>query len=452
MLRGFSFAAIGWITGLACVPLETSEAMTDRRPLLRAIFDAAVAAAHPDVVLSAHLRPAPRGRIICLAAGKGAAAMAAAAERHYLDALELEPERLMGVATTRHGHGVPTRRIRVIEAGHPVPDEAGLFGAEQSLQLALGAGADDLLLVLLSGGGSANWIAPADGVTFAQKQQVTRALLRSGAPIGEVNTVRKHLSRIKGGRLARAGMPAEIVTLAISDVPRDDPSAIASGPTVPDPTTLANARAILAKYGLEVDDAIRRALDDPNNESCKPGDEAFARAQFELIARPRASLEAAIGKARDAGYEIVDLGADLEGEARSVAADHAQLARQARAAGKRVAILSGGELTVTVRGNGRGGPNQEYALALAGLLKDTPGISALAADTDGADGGAGSAADPAGAIIDQTTFAKMTSLGLDPAAYLDNNDATTFFAATGDLLLTGPTLTNVNDIRVILVD
>jgi hydroxypyruvate reductase len=426
--------------------------MTDRRPLLRAIFDAAVAAAHPDVVLSAQLRPVPKGRIICLAAGKGAAAMAAAAERHYLDALQLDPERLVGVATTRHGHGVPTRRIKVIEAGHPVPDEAGLKGAEESLQLAQGAGADDLLLVLLSGGGSANWIAPAEGVSFAQKQQVTRALLRSGAPIGEVNTVRKHLSRIKGGRLARAGMPAEIVTLAISDVPHDDPSAIASGPTVPDPTTLSDARAIVAKYGLKVDDTIRRALDDAKNESCKPGDDAFARAQFELIARPKASLDAAIRKAREAGYDIIDLGADLEGEARSVAADHARLALEARAAGKRVAVLSGGELTVTVRGNGRGGPNQEYALALAGHLKDTPGISALAADTDGADGGAGSAADPAGAMIDRNTFAKMTSLGLDPSAYLDNNDATAFFAATGDLLLTGPTLTNVNDIRVILVD
>jgi hydroxypyruvate reductase len=221
---------------------------------------------------------------------------------------------------------------------------------------------------------------------------------------------------------------------------------------VPDPTTLADARAIVAKYGLAVDDAIRRALDDAGNESCKPGDPAFARAQFELIARPKASLDAAIKVARDAGYAIVDLGADLEGEARNVAADHAQLALQARAEGKRVAILSGGELTVTVRGNGRGGPNQEYALALAGVLKDTSDISVLAADTDGADGGAGSAADPAGAMIDQNTFAKMKSLGLDPKAYLDNNDATTFFAATGDLLLTGPTLTNVNDIRVILVD
>src|SRR5471030_2356632 len=230
--------------------------MSDRRPLLRAIFDAAVAAAHPDVVLSAHLRPAPKGRVICLAAGKAAAAMAAAAERHYLYELGLAPSRLEGVATTRHGHGVPTRRIKVIEAGHPVPDEAGLRGAEASLQLAHTATADDLLLVLLSGGGSANWIAPVEGVSFAQKQQVTRALLRSGAPIGEINTVRKHLSRIKGGRLARAGKRAEIVPLAISDVPRDDPSAIASGPTVPDPTTLADARALVAKYDLKLDDDV----------------------------------------------------------------------------------------------------------------------------------------------------------------------------------------------------
>ncbi|MGC2084524.1 MAG: glycerate kinase [Bradyrhizobium sp.] len=426
--------------------------MTDRRPLLREIFDAAVAAAHPDVVLAAHLRPVPKGRIICLAAGKGAAAMAAAAERHYLDTLKLEPGRLMGIATTRHGHGVPTRRIKVIEAGHPMPDEAGLKAAEETLQLAATAGPDDLLLVLLSGGGSANWIAPVEGVSFMQKQQLTRALLRSGAPIGEINTVRKHLSRIKGGRLARAGQRAEIVTLAISDVPHDDPSAIASGPTVPDPTTFSDARAIIAKYKLDIDPATARALEDPNNESCKPGDAAFARASYEMIARPRASLDAAVTRTKAAGYEVIDLGADLEGEAREVAADHARLALAARAQGKRVAILSGGELTVTVTGNGRGGPNQEYALALADLLKDMPDIAALAGDTDGADGGAGSASDPAGALIDAATFATMRAKDLDPKAYLANNDATAFFTATGDLLQTGPTLTNVNDVRVILVD
>ncbi|HEY0851474.1 MAG TPA: glycerate kinase [Bradyrhizobium sp.] len=427
--------------------------MTDRRPLLRAIFDAAVAAAHPDVVLGRHLPPLPKGRVICLAAGKGAAAMAASCERHYLDALKLEPQRLVGIATTRHGHGLPTRRIKVIEAGHPVPDEAGLKAADDTLRLAAEATGNDLLLVLITGGGSANWIAPADGVSFTQKQQVNRALLRSGAPIGEMNVVRKHLSRIKGGRLARAGQhAAEIVTLAISDVPHDDPSAIASGPTVPDASTLADARAIVAKYDLAIDEAVRRALDDPKNESCKPGDAAFARARFELIARPKASHEAAVRVARDAGYETIALGADLEGEAREVAAGHAQLALKARAQGKRIAILSGGELTVTVRGNGRGGPNQEYALALAELLKDMPDVAALAADTDGADGGAGSASDPAGAVIDTATFSKMKSLGLDPKAYLANNDATGFFSQTGDLLITGPTLTNVNDVRVILVD
>lgn len=427
--------------------------MTKRRPLLRAIFDAAVAAAHPDTVLGRHLPPPPKGRVICLAAGKGAAAMAASCERHYLDTLKLAPERLIGIATTRHGHGRPTRRIRVIEAGHPVPDEAGLKAAEDTLRLAAEATADDLLLVLITGGGSANWLAPAEGISFAQKQQVNLALLRSGAPIGEMNVVRKHLSRIKGGRLARAGQrAAAIVTLAISDVPHDDPSAIASGPTVPDPTTLADARAIVAKYDLAVDDAVRRALDDPGNESCKPGDPAFARATFELIAKPKAALEAAVKVAQDAGYEAIALGADLEGEAREVAADHARMALAARVEGKRTAIVSGGELTVTVRGNGRGGPNQEYALTLAGLLRDAPGVAALAADTDGADGGGGSASDPAGAVIDAATFAKMKSLGLDPNAYLADNDATGFFAQTGDLLLTGPTLTNVNDVRVILVD
>jgi hydroxypyruvate reductase len=221
---------------------------------------------------------------------------------------------------------------------------------------------------------------------------------------------------------------------------------------VPDPTTLADARAIVAKYKIELDQSVRRALEDPRNESCKPGDPAFARAHFELIARPKQSLDAAVKLAREAGYDIIDLGADLEGEAREVAAEHARLALQARAAGKRTAILSGGELTVTVRGNGRGGPNQEYALALANALRDIPGIAALAGDTDGADGGAGKASDPAGAIIDAATFAKMASLRLDPLTYLENNDATAFFAATDDLLLPGPTLTNVNDIRVILVD
>jgi glycerate 2-kinase len=427
--------------------------MTDTkiRALLRSIFDAAVSAAHPDAILSAHLPPPPSGRVICLAAGKGAAAMAAAAEHYYLDDLKLPPERLTGIATTRHGHGVPTRRIAVVEAGHPVPDAAGMQAAEDSLALAVTADADDLLLVLISGGGSANWTLPVTGISFAQKQALNRALLKSGAPIGAMNTVRKHLSRIKGGRLARAGHRAQILTLAISDVPHDDPAVIASGPTVPDTTTLADARALIAKYDLKVDEAIAAALNDPANESVKPGDEAFARATFKLIARPRGSLDAAIAVAHDAGYEVIDLGADCEGEARDVAAEHATLALRARSEGRRVAFISGGELTVTVRGEGRGGPNQEYALALAAIFKDMTDIAALAGDTDGADGGGGSASDPAGAIIDVSTFAAMRAQHLDPAAYLANNDATAFFEATGDLLMTGPTLTNVNDIRVILV-
>jgi hydroxypyruvate reductase len=424
--------------------------MTDRRPLLRSIFDAAVARAHPDRVLAQHLPPPPAGRIICLAAGKGAAALAAAAEHHYLDTLKLPPTRLGGLATTRHGHGRATRQVEVIEAGHPVPDEASQRAAEHTLALAASATADDLVLVLLSGGGSANWIAPAAGVTLAQKQAINRALLRSGADIGQINTVRKHLSRIKGGRLAQAAAPARVLTFAISDVPHDDPAVIASGPTVADPTTLTDARAVLARFAITPDPAIAQALNDPANESCKAGDAALANAKFTLIARPRDSLDAAVTAAKAAGFEVVDLG-ELEGEAREVAAAHAKRAREALTAGRKLAILSGGELTVTVRGKGRGGPNQEYVLGLVAALRDVDGIAALAADTDGADGGGGAPTDPAGAFFDATTLRRMKEHGLDPDAHLANNDGTGFFEKTGDLLTTGPTLTNVNDVRVILV-
>lgn len=425
--------------------------MSDKRPLLRAIFDAAVGAAHPERMLRRYLPPPPRGRVILLAAGKGAAAMAAVAERHYIDEVGLLETQIEGVATTRHGHGVPTRRVEVIEAGHPVPDEAGLKGADMSLKFAMSAGPEDLVLALISGGGSANWIAPAEGISFAQKQQMNKSLLRSGAPISEINTVRKHLSRIKGGRLARAAYPAQLVTLAVSDVPHDDPATIASGPTVPDGTTLKEARDIVAKYDIQMDEEVRKALADPRNESVKPDDTAFARARFEIVGKPRDSLDVAIRIAAEAGYEVIDLGADLEGEARAVAADHARIAINAQNQGKRVAVMSGGEFTVIVRGNGRGGPNQEYVLALVALLADYRDMVVLAADTDGADGGAGLPTDPAGALADEKTFAKMRELKLDPKAYLDNNDATAFFEKTGDLLITGPTLTNVNDIRVILV-
>ena len=309
--------------------------MTDRRPLLRAIFDAAVAAAHPDVVLAAHLRPAPKGRVICLAAGKGAAAMAAAAERHYLDELGLDPARLSGVATTRHGHGVPTRRIKVIEAGHPVPDEAGLKGAEESLRLAAGAGADDLLLVLLSGGGSANWIAPVAGVSFAQKQQVTRALLRSGAPIGEVNTVRKHLSRIKGGRLARAGQArrnrdAGDLRRAARRSVRDRLGADGAG---------SDHAGGCPRHRREIWPSGRRRRPP---RARRPRERELQARRSRLCARAVRADRAAEGLARGGDQDrrrmpattIIDLGADLEGEARSVAADHARLALEARARGQ----------------------------------------------------------------------------------------------------------------------
>lgn len=377
--------------------------------------------------------------------------MAAVAERHYVGARGVDPSRVTGLATTRHGHRVATRFIEVVEAGHPVPDQASHAAALRTLDLAQGASANDLVLVLLSGGGSANWIAPVEGVSFDQKQTLNRQLLRSGAPIDAVNAVRKHLSRIKGGRLARAACPARLVTLAISDVPRDDPAVIASGPTVPDASTLADARDVLRRFSIGADPDIVAALDNPGNESCKPDDPAFASAEFRLIARPHDSLLAAQAEAERAGYTCINLG-EREGEAREVAARHAQRARDAVASGRKSAILSGGELTVTVKGNGRGGPNQEYALSLLNELGDMSGIVAIAADTDGADGGGGSAEDPAGAFADGEIAGRARELQLDPAKYLANNDATGFFEQSGGLLVTGPTLTNVNDIRVILID
>jgi hydroxypyruvate reductase len=340
----------------------------------------------------------------------------------------------------------------MVEAGHPVPDAAGLSATERVLGLAGSATADDLLLVLMSGGASANWIAPAEGLTLAEKRAVTTSLLRSGASIGEINTVRKHLSRIKGGRLAALARPAHLVTLAISDVPGDDPAVIGSGPTVPDPSSLAQAREIVARYRLDPPAAVARALADPANETPKPGDAAFATSEYRLVARPADAFAAAAMAVRAGGYEPVLLGDRIEGEAREVAAAHARLALDLQAGGRRAVILSGGELTVTIRGRGRGGPNQEYALALAVALEGRAGITALSADTDGTDGGSGSADDPAGAYVEPTTGARARSLGLDPAAFLANNDSTGFFAPLGDLVAPGPTFTNVNDFRAILVD
>jgi hydroxypyruvate reductase len=375
--------------------------------------------------------------------------MVAAAETFYAERGALA--RLVGLGVTRHGHGCPTRQVEIVEAGHPVPDEAGVAATERILALAAGAGSDDLVLALLSGGGSANWIAPGNGLSLDEKRAITRALLRSGAGIGEINTVRKHLSRIKGGRLARLARPARLVTLAISDVPGDDPNVIASGPTVPDPTTLADARDIVLRRGIALPIAARALLDDPASETMKSGDPAFSGVVYTIVSRPADMILAVAQAVRAAGYEAVDLGADCEGEARVVAAEHARLARDLKAAGRRAAIVSGGELTVTMQGRGRGGPNQEYALALALALAGEDGIAALAADTDGADGGGGSADDPAGAIVDATTLVRATQAGLDAGRSLGDNDSTPFFERLGDLVSTGPTRTNVNDCRIILV-
>ncbi len=424
---------------------------TQNHDLLESLFRAAVAAAHPSRCLPPALpEPPAGGRLIVLAAGKGAGSLTEVAEAHYL--ARMPANRIEGVAVARHGYGRPVKRIAMIEAGHPVPDAAGLAGAERALELADQADQGDLVLVLLSGGASANWIAPAPGITLAEKQAATRALLRSGANIGEINCVRKHLSRIKGGRLARRAFPAKLVTLAISDVPGDDPAVIGSGPTVPDPTTLADARSIVAKYRLELPATVTRALSDPENESPKPGDAAFADGIYRILARPADALGAAAARAREAGYDCIVLGDRLQGEARDVAAEHARLARGYAAEGRRIAMLSGGELTVTLKGGGEGGPNQEYALALAYHLDSAPGIAALAADTDGTDGGRGKPTDPAGAFIDDTTIKRARAAGLDPAAFLADNDSTGFFNGIGDLFVPGPTFTNVTDFRAIIVD
>jgi glycerate 2-kinase len=424
---------------------------TQNHDLLESLFRAAVAAAHPSRCLPPALPEAPAGgRLIVLAAGKGAGSLTEVAEQHYL--ARMPADRIEGVAVARHGYGRPLKRITMIEAGHPVPDAAGLAGAERALELADQAGEDDLVLVLLSGGASANWIAPAPGITLAEKQAATRAMLRSGANIGEINCVRKHLSRIKGGRLARRAFPAKLVTLAISDVPGDDPAVIGSGPTVPDPTTLADARAIVAKYRLDLPPTVTRALNDPGNESPKPGDAVFAHSTYRILARPADGLAAAEARAREAGYDCIVLGDRLQGEAREVAAEHARLAHGYAAEGRRIVVLSGGELTVTLKGGGEGGPNQEYALALAYHLDGAPGIAALAADTDGTDGGRGKPTDPAGAFIDDTTVKRARAAGLDPAAFLADNDSTGFFNGIGDLFVPGPTFTNVTDFRAIIVD
>ncbi len=416
----------------------------DPGQLLRRMFDAAVRAVSADTRVPPALPPPPKGRTLVVGAGKAAASMAKAVEDHWDGPLS-------GLVVTRYGHGLPTRSIEVLEAGHPLPDEAGTRAAERILDMAAGLGPDDLLLCLVSGGGSALLALPAPGLTLDDKRRVARDLLRSGATISEMNCVRRHLSAIKGGRLALAAHPARVVSLLVSDVPGDDPTVIASGPTVADPTTLADARAVLARYGIEPPDAVRRHLEAADSETPKPGDPRLADAGVTIIAKPQDALEAAAAEARAAGVAPLILGDSLEGEARDMGRAMAGIALSCAQHGHPLAppcvLLSGGETTVTVRGNGRGGRNAEFALGVALGLAGAPGIHAIACDTDGIDG----TEDNAGALVRPETLALARAAGLDPQAMLGNNDAYSLFATVGDLVVTGPTLTNVNDFRALLV-
>lgn len=405
------------------------------------MFAAAVESALPEHCVPRHLPSPPRGRTVVVGAGKATAAMAKAVEDHWQGPLS-------GVVVTRYGHAVPCRSITVIEAGHPVPDEAGAEGARRIMEAVSGLGRDDLVLCLISGGGSALLPALPPGVSLEDERALARSLLKSGASIAEMNCVRKHSSLIKGGRLAAAAAPARVVTLVISDVPGDDPATIASGPTIPDPTTRHDALRIIADRGIEAPEAILRWLASPDSETPKPG---RAQPDCRMIATPRVALEAAAAVAARTGYTPIILGDAIEGEARDVGLDQAGIARQVMAhgqpAGAPCVLLSGGETTVTVRGDGRGGRNVEFLLSLLVGLNAAPGIAALAADTDGIDG----TEDNAGATIDETSLDRARSLGLDAAAYLERNDAYSFFGAIGDLVITGPTRTNVNDFRAIVI-
>jgi len=416
----------------------------DPRRLLRQMFDAAVARAMPDQCVPRYLPKAPKGRTVVVGAGKAAATMAKAVEDHWAGELD-------GLVVTRYGHRAPCRRIEVVEAAHPVPDLAGREAAERILRLVQGLSAEDLVLCLISGGGSALLTLPAPGLTLQDKQAINRALLKSGANIAEMNCVRKHLSAIKGGRLAAACHPARVVTLTISDVPGDDPAVIASGPTVPDRTTFADALAVLEKYRIREPVQALDHLQAARQETPKPGDPRLAGTQIHLIAAPQESLEAAAEVARAAGLTPLILGDSLEGEAREVAMVHAGIARQVLRHGQPArapcVLLSGGETTVTVRGKGRGGRNAEFLLALAVALDGQRGVFALAGDTDGVDG----TEDNAGAIVEPDTLARAAAAGLDAKMYLADNDGYTFFSRLGDLVVTGPTLTNVNDFRALLI-
>ncbi len=410
---------------------------------LKELFNAAVAAADPAVCVPPHLARlipgAGKGRTVVIGAGKASAAMARAVEDHWQGDLS-------GLVVTRYGCAVPCEHIEIVEAAHPVPDAKGLEAAGRILELAKGLGADDLMLCLISGGGSALLSLPADGLALEDKQELNEALLRSGATIGDMNCVRKHLSAIKGGRLAAAAAPARVVNLLISDVPGDDPAVIASGPTVADASTRSDALAVIEKFAIGLKPHVAAYLESDAAETPKPGDAVFANTETHIVARPQGSLEAAAAMANKIGLNPMILGDAIEGEAREVAADQAVLAHAA--AELPAVLLSGGEVTVTLKGKGRGGPNTEYLLALALALDGREGVYAIACDTDGIDG----SEDNAGAFIGPDTLARARGKGLDARAFLENNDAYAFFEALGNLVMTGPTLTNVNDFRAILVE
>jgi glycerate 2-kinase len=418
--------------------------VADTRTLLRAMFDAAVATADPAKIVPQNLPDLPRGRTVVVGAGKASAAMARAFEQSWKGSLS-------GIVATRYGHAVPCDRIEIIEAAHPVPDAAGERAAHRILECVRGLGPDDLVVALISGGGSALLAAPVPGLTLADEQAVNRVLLASGASIEEMNCVRKHLSSIKGGRLAAAAHPARVVTLVISDVPGDDPAVIASGPTVADPTSYSDAREVLKRYGISEPRSVILHLDAARDETPKPGDPRLARSETRLIANPQRSLLAAAEIALAHNIIPVILGDAIEGEAREVARVMAGIARQVVNYHQPVpapcVLLSGGETTVTVRGKGRGGRNVEFLLALAVALGGLPNVWAIAADTDGVDG----AEEVAGAIVSPTTLCRAAESGIRASDRLADNDAHGFFEAIGDQVITGPTLTNVNDFRAILV-
>ena len=414
------------------------------RELLRRMFDTAISAAQPAHCVPPHLPATPRGRLLVIGAGKASAAMARAVEDNW-------PGELSGLVVTRYGYGVPCHHIEIVEAAHPVPDAAGLAAARRTLDMVKGLGADDLVLCLISGGGSSLLALPIEGLTLEDKQAINRALLKSGASISEMNCVRRHLSAIKGGRLAAVCHPAKVVTLLISDVPGDNPMDVASGPTVADPTTCADALAIIKRYGIEVPPTVLEILESGRGETVKPGDPRLAGIETRMIATPQMALEAAAAVAREAGIPAAILGDSIEGEARDVGKVMAGIALQVARRGQpfeaSCILLSGGETTVTVRGHGRGGRNVEFLLSLAVALDGHPGIHAIAGDTDGVDG----MEDIAGAYLAPDSLARAWAKGINPKDSLDGNDGHGLFEALGDSVVTGPTLTNVNDFRAILI-